>query len=72
MENSSVVQWLVATDATSFYVLSALTKIQFIKNVKKIETLIYSVVGKAKINLEILDIIQEIKFHSQVSEVRFF
>lgn len=72
MENSSVVQWLVATDATSFYVLSALTKIQFIKNVKKIETLIYSVVGKAKINLEILDIIQEIKFHAQVSEVRFF
>ena len=72
MENSSVVQWLVATDETSFYVLSALTKIQFIKNVKKIETLIYSVVGKAKINLEILDIIQEIKFHAQVSEVRFF
>ena len=72
MENSSFVQWLVATDATSFYVLSALTKIQFIKNVKKIETLIYSVVGKAKINLEILDIIQEIKFHAQVSEVRFF
>lgn len=72
MENSSAVQWLVATDATSFYVLSALTKIQFIKNVKKIETLIYSVVGKAKINLEILDIIQEIKFHAQVSEVRFF
>lgn len=72
MENSSVVQWLVATDATSFYILSALTKIQFIKNVKKIETLIYSVVGKAKINLEILDIIQEIKFHAQVSEVRFF
>ena len=72
MENSSVVQWLVATDATSFYVLSTLTKIQFIKNVKKIETLIYSVVGKAKINLEILDIIQEIKFHAQVSEVRFF
>ena len=72
MENSSVVQWLAATDATSFYVLSALTKIQFIKNVKKIETLIYSVVGKAKINLEILDIIQEIKFNAQVSEVRFF
>lgn len=72
MENSSAVQWLVATDATSFYVLSALTKIQSIKNVKKIETLMHSVVGKAKINLEILDIIQEIKFHAQVSEVRFF
>ena len=52
--------------------MSALTKIQSIKNVKKIETLMHSVVGKAKINLEILDIIQEIKFRAQVSEVRFF
>ena len=32
----------------------------------------HSVVGKAKINLEILGIIQEIKFRAQVSEVRFF